>query len=249
MCGSGWQGPPRKVSAVDGRFAAVNGLIDRIRSRRCGLVLALTTLPAVIVLCGMARPALGQTTGPSELSPELRKLADECELLGRGTILKLEERIRGLRSGQIKSKDGAAAVRQCEADIAEIKSRARVIVPTMHFPVSVGVIGRLPDVGAHVEQILGPDEMLIKCTFRVQVAVTRHYRQESEVVKQQVRFKVRGLPTKEFSEASDAELLQVFRVAPAQTYRTVEGKSASVLVIEPFDVRPVENYLKAKPAF
>ncbi len=211
-----------------------------------GAVIALGTVTAP---SAGQQPALGQVAKPSEPSAEMRKLADECELLGRGTILKLEEKIRGLRSGQVKSKNSAAAIRQCEAAIAEIKSRQRVIVPTMHFPVSVGDIGRLPGVGAHVEQILGPDDMLIRCTFHVQVVVTRHFRPESEMVTQAVLFKLRGLPTKEFSEASDVELLQVFRVGRAQKYQTDEGKSASVLVIEPFDMQPVESYLRSKPAF
>ncbi len=198
------------------------------------------------LLCGLERTALCQTAAPAELSPELRKFADECDLLGRGTILKLEETVRGLVSGQVKSKDSTAAIRRCQVDIAEIKSHERVIVPTLHFPVSAGTIGRLPGAGAHVEQILGPDDMLIKCSFRVQVVVTRHYRRESEMVTRPVQFRVRGLATEPFSEGSDAEILQVFRVAPAQAYRTVEGKAASVLVLEPFDMQKVENYLKAK---
>jgi hypothetical protein len=36
-------------------------------------------------------------------------------------------------------------------------------------------------------------------------------------------------------------------VLPAETYRTDQGKSARVLVLEPVDMRPIENYLKAKP--
>jgi hypothetical protein len=235
---------------VDRGKAVVSGLIGRAKSgqwRTAAVAIAL--FAAVAPPFGLVQPAIGQTAESPKLSPELRKFADECEVLGRGTVLKIEETMRGLRSGQVKSKNSAAAIKRCQADIAEIKSRDRVIVPSMHYPVTVGVIGRLPDVGAHIEQILGPDEMLVKCSFRVQVVVTRHYRPESEVVRQPVRFKVRGLPTKDFSEGSDAELLQVFRVGSAQTYRTTEGKSASVLVLEPFDMQPIENYLKAKPAF
>ncbi len=227
----------------------MNGLIERAICKQGARLASLAALSTLIVLFAYRQNAPAQTTGSSELSPELRKFGEECELLGHGRVLKLEETLRGLRSGQVKTKGRAAAIRQCETDIAEIKARERVVVPTLHFPVSAGAIGRLPGVGAHVEQILGTDEMLVRCSFRVQVVVTRHFRSEGEFVSQSVRFKVRGLPTKDFSEGSDAELLQVFRVGPPQSYRTVEGKSASVLALEPFDMQPIEKYLKAKPAF
>ncbi len=226
-----------------------SGLAARGWTRRCaGLVLVAAAVLGVLP-GGNSPVARAQTAQPGELSAELRKLADECDVLGRGTVLKLDEKLRGLRSGQVKSKNRAAAIRQCEKDIAEIKSRSRVIVPTIHFPVTAGGIGRLPGLGAHVDQILSPTEMLVTCAFHVPVVVTRHFNSESEMVTQLVRFKVRGLPTTDFAEATDIELLQVLRVLPAEKYQTVDGKPASVLVLEPFDMQPVERYLKAKPPF
>ncbi len=211
---------------------------------------ALAVFAGLALAGNMDRPTQAQTTaaGPV-LSPELRRFAEDCELLGHGTVIKLEESLRGLRSGQLRTKNNAATIRQAEADIAAIKSRQRVIVPSLHFPVSAGEIGRLPGTGGHIEQILGPDEMLLKCLFRVQVVVTRHYNRVSETVTRPVLFKVRGVSTKDYSEGSDAEMLQTFRITTAETYRTVDGKSAAALIAEPVDMQPIENYLRSKPAF
>ena len=191
--------------------------------------------------------AAAQGDGGGQLTAEQRKLADDCETLRRGTIIKSEEQLRGLRSGQLETKDNAGTIRTLEADIAALKARGRVIVPTLHFPVSVGQIGRLPGTGGYVEQILGAHEMLLRCSFRVQVVVTRHYRRASEMVKRPVVFKIHGLPTKDYSQGSDAELLEVFRVARAENYQAADGQSVSQWVLEPFDMRPIENYLRALP--
>ena len=64
------------------------------------------------------------------------------------------------------------------------------------------------------------------------------------MVKRPVMFKIRGVPTKDYSEGSDAEILQTFRVARAEKFATAEGQSAAVLVLEPVDMRPIENYLR-----
>ncbi len=204
----------------------------------------------VATIGGAPAAGLAQSAGtPAELSAELRKFADECDALGRGTVIKLEEKIRGLRSGHVKSRNPTAGIRQCEADIAAIKGRSRVIVPTVRFPVTAGQIGRMPGLGAHVDQILGPSEMLVTCVFHVPVVVTKHFNSEAEMVSRPVRFKLRGLSTSQYEEATDIELLQVFRVLAAEKYQTEGGQSASVQVLEPFDMQPVERYLKAKPAF
>jgi hypothetical protein len=184
---------------------------------------------------------------PPALSPELRRFAEECDILRRGRIHKLEESIRGLRSGQIPAKHKDAEIRQNQADIAALRARKQIPVPSLRFPPQVGNIGRLPGASAHVEQIVGPQEMLISCTFNLQVIVTRHYQRQTETEHHTKLFRIRGVATKDLNEGSDCQLLDVFRISGNQPYRTADGKNRTTQVLVPIDMRSIEAYVRLMP--
>jgi hypothetical protein len=208
-------------------------------------------LAAVVLLAVSAAgsgAAWGQTARPAALSAPLQAFAQECETLRYGTILKLEESLRGLKSGQVVTPDKPGTIRQAEADLKALRSRQRIVVPMLHFPPRAGQIGRLPGGGVYVEQILGPNEALVRCSFHVPVIVTRNKQSVSEVVHQRPLFKIRGVPTAEWGASSDVELLGTFEIAGSERYQTVDGQSATVQILKPFDMRPIDDYLRRQAA-
>ena len=209
------------------------------------LVSALVVLAAWTV--GSAA-AWGQTARPVALSAPLAAFAQQCETLRYGTILKLEESLRGLKSGQVVTPDNPGTIRQAEADLKALRTRQRLVVPLLHFPPRPGQIGRVPGGGVYVEQVLGPNEALVRCSFHVTVIVTRNKQSVSEVVHQRPLFKIRGVPTAEWGASSDVELLGAFEIAGAERYQTVDGQWATVQVLKPFDMRPIEDYLRRQAA-
>ena len=204
---------------------------------------------AILAAWAMASAAArGQTARSAPLSAPLQGFADECETLRRGTILKLEETLRGLKSGNLVVPDRPGTIRQTEADIAALRTRQRVIVPMLHFPPRVGQIGRLPEGGAFVEQVLGPSEALVRCSFHLNVVVTRDKQSVSEVVHQRPLFKMRGVRTDQWEQSTDVELLDAFEVTGTERYKTVDGRMVTVQILKPFDMRPIEEYLRRKSA-
>jgi hypothetical protein len=117
-------------------------------------------------------------------------------------------------------------------------------VPMLRFPTRVGQIGRLPGGGAYVEQLIGPQEALVRCSFRVNVVVTRNQRPVSEIVRQRPLFKIRGQSTAEWDESTDIPLEGTFQIVGTERYQTEDGRSATVQVLKPFDMRPIEQYIK-----
>jgi hypothetical protein len=192
--------------------------------------------------------ARGQTAPPAPLSASLQAFAEQCETLRRGTILKLEESLRGLKSGKLVTPDKAGSIRQTEADIEALRTRRRMVVPMLRFPPRVGEIGRLPGGGAYIEQILGPSEALVRCSFNVNVIVTRNRQSINEVVHQRPLFKIRGVPTAEWGPSTDVELLGAFEIAGTERYQTVAGQWTTVQFLKPFDMRPIEEYLRRQYA-
>ena len=100
--------------------------------------------------------ATGQTARPASLSAPLQAFAQECETLRYGTILKLEESLRGLKSGQIVTPDKAGTIRQTEADLKALRTRERIVVPALYFPPRAGQIGRLPGGESMSSRFWGP---------------------------------------------------------------------------------------------
>jgi hypothetical protein len=198
---------------------------------------ALAQKPAPIV---PQRPA----TAAVQLTPALKSFADECELLRRGTILRLEDSLRGLKSGHVKTLDNAGTIRQTETDLEALRSRSRMVVPMLRFPTRLGEIGRLPGGGAYVEQVIGPKEALVRCSFRVNVVVTRNQQAVGEVVRQRPLYKMREEPTAEWGESNEVALTGTFQVVGTERYQTDDGHWAAVQVLKPFDMRQIEDYLK-----
>ncbi len=220
-------------------------------STACGLmaILAVGLAWTPAALCAQkAAPAPTVTPRPAtaapQLTPALKSFADECDLLRRGTILRLEDSLRGLKSGRVKTLDNAGTIRQTEADIEALRNASRVIVPMLRFPTRVGQIGRLPGGGAYVEQVIGPKEALVRCSFRVNVVVTRNQQAVGEVVRQRSLYKMREEPTAAWGESNDVALTGTFQIVGTERYQTDDGHWTTVQVLKPFDMRPIEEYLR-----
>ena len=129
-----------------------------------------------------------------------------------------------------------------------MRSGRRLVVPMLRFPTRVGEIGRLPGGGAYVEQVLGPKEALVRCSFRLNVPVTRDRQTVSEIVHQRPMFKIRGQATTDWSESTDVPLSGAFQIVGTERYKTEDGHLATVQVLKPFDMRPIEEYVKRQAA-
>ena len=118
------------------------------------------------------------------------------------------------------------------------------MVAPLAFPPEKGAIGRLPRLTCHVKQVLSEREMLVECYFPVRVSTVRHFQARGEVIEQAVTFLIRGVPTEGAEEGADLELLNVLETTGKQTYKTVEGGTRSVWVLNDFDMKAVEPYFR-----
>ena len=59
---------------------------------------------------------------------------------------------------------------------------------------------------------------------------------------------IRGLETRDLSEGSDVELLDVFEVDRKHSLATEDGRGQSVWVVGTFDMKTVEPYFRAAKA-
>src|SRR5262249_43552702 len=200
-----------------------------------------STLPLILLSCWLpaAQPAANEA---SDLR-RIEQFAQSCENARRGEIMQLEHALGGLRSGA-KSADSAPRIARIEADLRTLRAGKNPVVPNLRFPPEVGGIGRLPQLSAHVEQILSDQEMLVRCFFPVRIALVRNREPQGETVVQETTFVVRGLPTAAVQEGSDIELSQVFEVVGKSKYPTANGGSATALVVSEFDMKKVEPLLR-----
>ncbi len=121
-------------------------------------------------------------------------------------------------------------------------------MPALRFPPEVGAIGRVPRLTCHVNQILSDDEMLVRCYFAVRVRTVKNFQARLETIHRPATFLVRGLPTDRYSEGADVQLLDVFQISGRHTYKSVDGKPVSVMVLRPFDMQAIQPYYQAMRA-
>jgi hypothetical protein len=197
-----------------------------------------TALTASLLAAQTAGSAAGSAPA---VSPRIEAFLQECETARRGAIIRLEYQLRGLRAEQQKSRAAAIArqIAKVEKDLSALRANQELVVPSLRFPVEVGTIGRLPRLTCHVDQVLSDNEMLVTCSFSLKVRAVEKRQPRYETVTRPVGFLVKGKPTSETHAGADLEMLDVFEVTGRHTYETDEGKSATVLVIEPFDMARV----------
>ncbi len=126
-----------------------------------------------------------------------------------------------------------------------MRANREPFVPPLSFPLEPGAIGRLPRLVAHIEQIVGPRELLVRATFPLKVTTVRRFAPRAEMIEQQVDLLVRGVETRDLGEGADVELLDVFEVGRKQSLPTQDGQSRSVWVLSEFDMKAVEPYFRA----
>lgn len=194
-----------------------------------------------------ARPAsLGAATSPAGTSPSatdparIVRFLELCETTRRGAILQLEHELRSQRNAAAANRS-PVKIAQLESRLKDLRARRELVVPTLSFPPQAGSIGRLPSDACYVEQIVSPDEVLIRCHFRVPVTTVRDFRAYREFVSQPVPAIVRGWK-QPLSEGQDTTTRDVFEVLGRETYATQGGAARTVLVLRPFNLAEVERY-------
>lgn len=189
-------------------------------------------------------PMQAATPAPPTASPRIARFLELCETTRRGAILQLEHELR-------KQKNAAATERspvrisQLEGRLKDLQSGQELIVPTISFPPQPGGIGRLPDDACYVEQVISPDEVLVRCHFRVPVTTVRNFRAYRDSVVQPVPAVVRGWK-RDLSEGQDTSTTEIFEVVGRERYATQGGAMRTVLVLKLFNMDELRPYLTRK---
>ena len=185
---------------------------------------------------------------PEAVTPRISAFLQLCETSRRGAILQLEHTLRGLRAQHPQTQAIVRRTAEAEASLQILKANREPVVPPLRFPPEIGAIGRLPRLSCHVDQVLTENEMLVRCFFPVKVPTVRHYRGSLETISRPITFLVHGVPTRDVQPGSDLELVQVFEISAARTYRTIAGQNATALVLSEFDMKTVEPFFRAESA-
>ena len=202
----------------------------------------------VFVLLGGLSLAIQRDAATVAVPPKIAEFLQLCETSRRGAILQLEHTLRGLRAQHPQTQAVVHRIAEAEANLQILKANQEPVVPPLRFPPEVGAIGRLPRLACHVDQVLSENEMLVRCFFPVKVPTVRHYRGSLETISRPITFLVHGVPTREVQVGSDLELVQVFEISAARTYRTTAGQNATALVLAEFDMKTVEPFFQAGSA-
>ena len=199
---------------------------------------AFSTLILAIASNAIGAPPASAQRAESDgrAKPRVKEYLDRRESGRRGAIAALEHKLRGLQREVRPSAQTQSQTRRLERELADLKGGRVQPVPAIDFAPLLGQIGRLPEGGAHVEQILDDESMLVRATFPVTVVTSRGGAPRGERTHQQQWFLVRGLATDEFSEGADVPLTQTLYVSSRWHYTTATGGRHSVLVLEPYDV-------------
>jgi hypothetical protein len=213
------------------------------RTMLAALVLAWTTS-----VVAAQPPGVAGVVSRDDIPPKIKAFLEECETSRRGSIRQLEFELRGLRARNTQSPATARRIKKTEANLRALRDNKEPVVPALRFPPEVGDIGRIPRLTCHTDQILSDDEMLVRCHFSIRVRTVKNFRPQLETVVRPVSFLIRGLPTDPFTDGTDVQLLNVFRISGKHTYRSVAGKPITVQVLAPFDLRAIEPYFQAMKA-
>jgi hypothetical protein len=201
------------------------------------------TIAATSLLAGSVAAA-----SAADPPPKIEAFLKLCEASRRGAILQLEHRLRGLQAEGAQTPQVARQIAKVEEDLRVLRANKEPVVPPLRFPPEVGAIGRLPRLTCHVDQILTEREMLVRCFFSLKVTTVQHFRSQGETVVRPVEFLVRGLPTGQTHEGTDLQLIDVFEITGTKTYQTTDGRSKTIWIMSPFDMRVIAPYFKAGTA-
>jgi hypothetical protein len=203
-------------------------------------------ITVICLLVSLAQAGGAKEGGIQAPSPaRIKAFLETCETARRGEILQLEHTLRGLRSQSPTSPIAMRRIAGLEEDLRLLRANKEPLVPTLAFPPETGAIGRLPRLSCHIDQILGDEEMLVRCFFTLKVPAVRHFQAHAETVVQPVTFLLRGLRTQDLHEGTDSEFLQVFEIRGQQSYKNVAGRAQTAWVLSPFDMKAVEPYFRA----
>lgn len=194
----------------------------------------------------LAAVGLGQVGSAGEPPPKIARFLEQCEGLRRGAILQIEHSLRGLRGSGAEDPETRRRIRRLEEKLHLLETNDEPVVPELRFPPQVGEIGRFPGLTCQVEQVLSDQEVLVRCSFPVTVAAIRDFKRYRETIVRPVQLVLRGQPAERFSVGAQIEMLAVFEITGRDTYRTEKGGSKTLLVVEEFDLKQVQPYLKGR---
>jgi hypothetical protein len=140
--------------------------------------------------------------------------------------------------------DARARLRESEERLQALRKRDTLCFPTLSFPPKVGDIGYLEREAANVKQVIDDENMLINAYFTVEIRTARNNRPVTMHETRHLVFLVRGVSTQGAADGLGFSLPQVFEVTGTEQYKTVNGGTNTVLVIEPFDVKGAEAIWK-----
>jgi hypothetical protein len=197
------------------------------------------TRTALILLAAVGAPPQGYVS-PEEFSEmltqtgmsyqEFRDFAKQCEGVRKSAIRSLTASIAEIQSTPVPSKDRdqkLQAIKTLKAYRASIDNRTGVAYPPLDG-LHDGAIGSLPGNHFKVLQIVGKDSMRVELSFAAGTG---------EVL-------LRGVPTNGLSDESHVTDIDCYRIDGSQSYTTVLGATRTVLVLKPFDTKPIARYLK-----
>ena len=171
--------------------------------------------------CALLLPLLvAQAPAEQAVPPKIAKFLEQCETSRRGAVLQIEHRLRGLRQESPRSATSARQIVQLEEQLRDLESGRQLVVPPISFPLQAGSIGRLDALECHVDQVVSPQELLLRGYFRVPVITVRNFRKQQEVVTQSVPLLIRGLKEDPPIEGQDWVAPGVFEVTGVERYQT-----------------------------
>lgn len=182
--------------------------------------------------------AQGTERPPKPSAAKIEAFLKLCETTRRGAILQFEHELRGLRGSGAQGAKTRRRMHELQLHLEALRAGRHLVVPTLSFPPEVGAIGRLPRLTCHVDQVLSPNEMLVRVSFPVKVATVKHYQSRGETAMPAVLFLVRGVATDDFPAGADRELTAVLEI----TGRQPGSSSPAGWVLEPFDMGAIDGH-------
>lgn len=181
---------------------------------------------------------------PDELHPVLAKL----HMAQSQAEKQLQARILELRKTQGKamkaSRERADAIAK---ELAQAKRGAIPIIPIgVKVPLEIGSVGTPESRGGTVLQVLGPNEMLVEHGYRVEVTKGNqigNIRFSTEPRSYPIM--LRGVPTNGHATGQPVILPEYIYVSGNKTYRTPNGSTNTVLVVEPLPVDEIKKHWAA----
>lgn len=231
----------------------------------------------VVVLLSSCSVAVAQDESLKRIATAvLRKTDDQVNVL-RDKQTQIERDLKRMRKGHISKRVAEMVIPEDEKKVVlfpsktaktqaidsheayleslqrlaqNYSSRRRLFYGTFKIPPKQGDLGQIEGTSrVNVQQVLGPDSMLVRATYAVETygAISSGNR---ETMVRDVKIKgvlliVKGVSTEGVADGEGFDLTQVFEVRGTSTHDTVLGDSRTVVVLNAIDTDKLEAYIEA----